>query len=52
MYMKTQELQWKENAIQNFRIEDSQGNVTVDHRQVWKFVRFILHNSMIDLFDQ
>jgi hypothetical protein len=35
--MKTQELKWKENAIQNFRIEDSQGNVTVDHRKVLKF---------------
>jgi hypothetical protein len=33
--MKTQELHWKENAIQNLRIEDSQRNVT-DHRKVLK----------------
>jgi hypothetical protein len=36
MYMKTQELHWKENGIQNLRIEDFQRNVTVDHRQVLK----------------
>jgi len=36
MYMTIQELNWKENAIQNLRIEDSQRNVTTDHRQVLK----------------
>jgi hypothetical protein len=36
LYMKTQELHWKEIAIQNLRIEDSGGDVTADHRQVLK----------------
>jgi hypothetical protein len=36
MYKKTQKLHWKENAIKNLHIEDSQGNVTVDHKQVLK----------------
>jgi hypothetical protein len=37
MYMKTKELGWKENhGIQNIDIEDSQGNIIIDQRQVLK----------------
>jgi len=51
--MKTQELHWKENAIQNLRIEDSQGNVIViTKKKYWKFGRIILQSSTIDLIDQ
>jgi Asp/Glu/hydantoin racemase len=34
--MKKQKLHWKENAIQKLGIEDSQRNVTAEHRQVLK----------------
>jgi hypothetical protein len=35
MYVKTKELGWKENhGIQNIGIEDSQGNIIIDQRQV------------------
>jgi hypothetical protein len=37
MYMNTKDLGWKENrGIQNIGIEDSQGNIIVDKRQVLK----------------
>lgn len=37
MYMKTKELNWKENhGIQKTNVEDSQGNTKVDQRQVRK----------------
>ena len=37
MYMKTKELGWKETqGIPNIGIEDSQGNRTVDQKQVLK----------------
>jgi hypothetical protein len=37
MSVKTKELGWKENdGIQNIGIEDCQGNVIVDQRQVLK----------------
>jgi len=45
--MKTQELHWKENANQNLRIEDSQGNVTVDQRKVLK----IWENYITEQYD-
>jgi hypothetical protein len=38
MYMKTKELGWKENhRIQNIGIEDSQGNIIIDHTRVLQF---------------
>jgi hypothetical protein len=53
MYMKTKELGWKENhGIQNNDIEDSQGNIIVDQRQVMKIRRIILQSSTLDLIDQ
>jgi len=50
------ELGWKENhGIQHIYIEDSQGNIIVDKRQVdeyWKFGRTILQSGTIDLINQ
>ena len=46
---KTKELGWKANhGIQNIGIEDSQGNITVDHRQVLK----IWESYITELYDQ
>jgi hypothetical protein len=49
MYMKTEELGWKETqAIQNIGIEDSQGNRIVQQNQVLKIM---FQNYTIDLID-
>jgi hypothetical protein len=49
MYMKTKELGWKETqGIQNNGIEDSQGNIIVDQRQVLK----IWENFVTELYDR
>jgi hypothetical protein len=49
MYMKTKELGWKETqAIQNIGIEDSQGNIIVDQKQVLK----IWENYVTKLYDR
>lgn len=48
MYMETQKLSWKENlSIQNNGIKDSQGNVTLDQRQVLE----IWENYITQLYD-
>jgi hypothetical protein len=45
--MKTNELGWKENhRIQNVGIEDSQGNIIIDHRQVLQ----LLENYITELY--
>jgi hypothetical protein len=45
MYMKTKELGWKEkHGIQNTGIEDCQGSIIVDQRQVLKVGRTILQS--------
>jgi hypothetical protein len=47
--MKTKELGWKENhGIQNISIEDFQGNVMIDQRQVLQ----IWENYITELYDQ
>jgi hypothetical protein len=49
MYMKTKELGWKENhGIQNVGIEDSQGNIIIDQRQVLQ----ICENYITELYDR
>jgi hypothetical protein len=49
MYMKTKELGWKENnGIQHIDIEDSQGKIIVDQRQVLK----IWENYITDPYDR
>jgi len=49
MYMKTQELGWKETqGIHNIDIEDSQGNRIVEQSQVLK----IWENCITELYDQ
>ena len=49
MYMKTQELGWRETQeIKNIGIEDSQGNTIVDQRKVLK----IWENCVTDLYDR
>jgi hypothetical protein len=49
MYMKTQELGWKENhAIQNIGIENSQGNMIIEQKgvlQIWE-------NYITELYDR
>ena len=48
MYMKTNELGWKETqGIQNIGIEDSQGNRVVEQNQVLK----IWENYITELYD-
>jgi coenzyme F420-reducing hydrogenase alpha subunit len=48
MYMKTKELGWKEDhGIQNIGIKDSQGNITIDQRQVLQ----IWENYISELYD-
>jgi hypothetical protein len=49
MYMKTEEPGWKENhGIQNIGIEDSQGNMIVDQRQVLQ----IWEKYITELYDR
>jgi hypothetical protein len=49
MYMKTKELGWKENhGIQNIGIEDSQGNIKTDQREVLQ----VLKNYITELYDR
>jgi hypothetical protein len=49
MYMKTKELGWKKNrGIQNIGIEDSQGNIIIDQRQVLKN----WENYITELYDR
>ena len=49
MYMKTKELGWKDTqGIQNIGIEDSQGNIIVDQKQVLK----IWENYVTELYDR
>jgi hypothetical protein len=49
MYMKTKELDWKENqGIQNIGIKDSQGNRKVEQSQVLK----IWENYITELHDR
>jgi uncharacterized membrane-anchored protein len=49
MYMKTKELGWKENhGIQNFGIEESQGNIIIDQRRVLQ----IWENYITELYDR
>jgi hypothetical protein len=49
MYMKTKELGWKENHwIQDIGIEDSQGNIIIDQRQLLK----IWENYITELYDR
>jgi hypothetical protein len=41
--MKTKELDWKENyGIQNIGVEDSQGNIIIDHRQVLQICEYYI----------
>ena len=48
-YMKTKEQGWKENQeIQNTGIEDSEGNIKVDQRQVLK----TWESYITELYDQ
>ena len=48
-YMKTKDLGWKETQwIQNIGIEDSQGNIIVDQKQVLK----IWENYVTELYDR
>jgi hypothetical protein len=49
MYMKTKELGWKENhGIHNIGIDDSQGNVIIDQKQVLK----IWENYITERYDR
>ena len=48
MYMKTKELGWKDQAIQNIGIEDSQGNRIVDRKHVLK----IWENYVTERYDR
>ena len=49
MYMKTEELGWKETqGIENIGIEDSQGNRIVDQKKVLK----IQENYVTELYDR
>jgi hypothetical protein len=54
--MKTKEQSWKENhGIQHIHIEDLQGNIIIDKRQVdeyRKYGRIILQSGTIDLINQ
>jgi hypothetical protein len=48
IYVKTKELDWKENReTQNIGIEDSKGSILVDNRQVLK----IWENYITELYD-
>jgi hypothetical protein len=48
MYMKREELDWHENhGIKNIGIEDSQGNIIIDHRRVLQ----IWENYITELYD-
>ena len=48
MYMKTKELGWKIHRIQNTSSEDSQGNITIFHRQVLR----IRENYITELYNR
>jgi hypothetical protein len=48
MHMKTKELGWKKHGIQNIGIEESQGNIVIDQRQVLH----IWENYISGLYDR